>query len=111
MHGIRSAVEIPATNPHPNQRSETNSRRTSKAKTTAESMTSIESSSLKTWIDQNVSDCDIRQPFNFVTATVKECDELVYLAISLGLEKSVSLGLEKSVSVLSEHVESFLLHA
>ncbi len=50
-------------------------------------MTSIESSSLKTWIDQNVSDCDIRQPFTSVTATVKECDELVDLAISVGLEK------------------------
>ena len=66
-------------------------------------MSSIESSSLKTWIDHNVSDCDIRQTSTSVTATVKECDELVDLAISVGLEKSVS--------VLSEHVEPFLLHA
>ena len=49
-------------------------------------MSSIESSSLKTSIDHNVSDCDIRQTFT-------------------------SVGLEESVSVLSEHVEPFLLHA
>ena len=66
-------------------------------------MTSIESSSLKTWIDHNVSDCVIRQTFTSVTATVKECDESVDLATSVGLEESVS--------VLSEHVEPFLLHA
>ena len=64
---------------------------------------SIESSSLKTSTGQNGSDCDIRQTFTSVTATVKECDELVDLAIPVGLEKSVS--------VLSEHVESFLSHA
>ena len=78
-------------------------RQTPNAKTTAESVSSIESSSLKTWTDHNVSDCDIRQTFTSVTATVKECDQLVDLAISVGLGKSVL--------VLSEHVEPFLLHA
>ena len=58
---------------------------------------------LKRRVAQDVSHRDVGQAGACVTSTIEECDELVDLAISVGLEKSVS--------VLSEHVEPFLLHA